>query len=88
MGLVTVAALVVCGCYLWLFRDDHGLVPFLLGCALLLVAVLHAVAWRESRSPLLIADLTGLRVRLGGRWTGVPWGEVETRRGGRSGPAR
>jgi helix-turn-helix protein/uncharacterized protein DUF4115 len=78
MGLVTLAALVVCGLYLWRFSDDRGLVPFLLGCALLVVAVLHAVAWRESRTPLLIADLTGLRVRLGGRWAGVPWAEIET----------
>jgi hypothetical protein len=77
MGLVTLAALVVCGLYLWRFSDDRGLVPFLLGCALLGIGVVHAVAWRESRSPLLIADLTGLRVRLGGRWAGVPWGEVE-----------
>ena len=77
MGIVTVAALVVCGGYAWLFSDDHGLVPFLLGCALLAIAVLHAIAWRDSRTPLLIADPTGLRVRLGGRWAGVPWAEVE-----------
>ncbi len=78
MGLVTLAALVLCGAYLWRFSDDRGVVPFLLGCALLAVGVLHAVAWRESRSPLLIVDLTGLRVRLGGHWTGVPWPDVET----------
>lgn len=78
MGLVTLAALLVCAGYVWRFSDDRGLVPFLVGCALLLIAVLHAVAWRESRVPLLIADLTGLRVRLGGRWAGVPWADVET----------
>ncbi len=77
MGLVSVVALVLSVAYLWRFGDDHGIVPFLLGCALLVVAVVHGIAWRESRSPLLIADLTGLRVRLGGGWTGLPWSEVE-----------
>jgi len=82
MGLVAIAALVVSAGYLWRFGRqpvaNQGIVPFLLGGALLVVSVVHGVAWRESRAPLLIVDLTGLRVRLGGRWTGLPWGDVET----------
>ena len=42
-----------------------------------LVAVLHGLAWGDARTPLLVADDTGLRVRLGGDWTGVPWAHVE-----------
>jgi cytoskeleton protein RodZ len=82
MGLVAILALVVSAGYLWRFgrqhEAGHGIVPFLLGGALLVVSVVHGVAWRESRAPLLIVDLTGLRIRLGGRWTGLPWGDVET----------
>ncbi|MDX6297416.1 MAG: hypothetical protein QOI51_1273 [Nocardioidaceae bacterium] len=78
MGLVTVAAFALAVGYLWRFGDDHGVVPFLLGLALIVVAVVHGIAWRESRVPLLIADLTGLRVRLGGTWAGLPWSDVAT----------
>ena len=49
MGLVCVAALALSVGYLWRFGDDHGIVPFLLGGALLVVALVHGIAWRESR---------------------------------------
>lgn len=78
MGLVAVAAMVVAAAYLWRFGDEGGVVPFLIGSALLAVSLVHAVAWRGSRHPLLVVDLTGLRVRLGGRWTGLPWNDVES----------
>ncbi|MGI8701873.1 MAG: helix-turn-helix domain-containing protein [Nocardioidaceae bacterium] len=85
MGLVTSAALGTCALYFWRFGDSHGLVPFLLGCGLLVVAVVHGIAWQESRLPLLTIDMTGLMVRLGGRFVALPWNDVElvevTRRG-------
>ena len=51
--------------------------PLLIGALLGLVAVGSRSAWRDARTPLLVADETGLRVRLGRRWTGVPWEQVE-----------
>lgn len=80
MALVAVAALAVAAGYLWRFGQQHegggGVVPFLLGGALLAVSLVHVIAWRGAREPLLVVDLTGLRVRLGGQWTGLPWGEI------------
>lgn len=77
MGAVSSTALVASAFYFWRFGEAHGLVPFLLGCGLLVVAVVHGTAWHESRVPLLTVDMTGLMVRLGGRWVALPWNEVE-----------
>lgn len=77
MGVVTLSALAASALYFWRFGSTHGLVPFLLACALLVVAVVHGIAWRESRLPLLTVDMTGLMVRLGGRWIPLPWNDVE-----------
>jgi len=77
MGAVTCTALVASALYFWRFGDDHGLVPFLLGSGLLVVALVHGMAWHESRVPLLTVDMTGLMVRLGGRWVALPWNEIE-----------
>jgi cytoskeletal protein RodZ len=76
-ALVATAALVVSAAFLLRFEEDHGIVSFLLGCALLVVGLVHAIAWRESRKAMLIADLTGLQVRLGGSYVALPWSEVE-----------
>lgn len=77
MGVVTVSALAAAVLYLVRFWSTHGLVPFLLACALLVIAVVHGIAWRESRLPLLTVDMTGLMVRLGGRWIPLPWNDIE-----------
>ncbi len=77
MALVAVIALALATGYLWRFGQTGGGVPLLIGVLLGLVAVFHGLAWGDARTPLLVADETGLRVRLGGDWTGVPWGHVE-----------
>jgi hypothetical protein len=77
MAVVLVVALGLSAGYLWRFAQTGGGVPLLLGVALGLVAVFHGLAWGDARTPLLVADETGLRVRLGGDWTGVPWSHVE-----------
>lgn len=77
MGLVAIGALLLAVAYLARFSADRGLVSFLLGGALLLVALVHAVAWSGSRKALLVVDLSGVQVRLAGRWVTMPWSEVE-----------
>lgn len=77
MGVVAVAAFVVATLYAVRFVTVGGLVPFLVSGVLLVVAVVHAMSWSGSRVPLLIADMTGIRLRLGGEWTGLTWGDVE-----------
>ncbi|MGD9962139.1 helix-turn-helix domain-containing protein [Nocardioides sp.] len=51
-----------------------------------LVAVTYLRAFVDARTPLLVADGLGVRIRLGRTWRGVPWGalaeaRVEPRRG-------
>lgn len=77
MALVALTALGLSAGYLWWFGRNGGGVALLLGVVLGLVAVFHTLAWGDARTPLLVADETGLRVRLGGDWTGIPWSHVE-----------
>ena len=76
MGLVAVSSLALSAGYLWQFGQDGDGVALVVGVVLGLVAILHGLAWGDTRTPLLVADETGLRVRLGGDWTGVPWTHV------------
>ncbi|WP_310962929.1 RodZ domain-containing protein [Nocardioides terrisoli] len=41
------------------------------------IAVVQLVALVDARTPLLVADDQGVRIRLGGEWLGLPWGTVE-----------
>lgn len=74
---VAVSSTVLAAAYLWSFAADARWVTLAVGLLLGVVAVLHGLAWTSARTPLLVADDTGLRVRLGPAWTGVPWDEVE-----------
>jgi cytoskeletal protein RodZ len=51
-----------------------------------LLAVFHLHSFVDARTPLLVADTQGVRIRLGRAWRGVPWGglasvEVTPRQG-------
>lgn len=74
---VAVSSAVLAVAYLWSFAADASWVTLAVGLLLGVVAVLHGFAWTSARTPLLVADDTGLRVRLGSAWTGVPWDQVE-----------
>jgi len=41
------------------------------------VALLAARGWFDARSPLLVADSLGVRVRHGDAWRGFPWADVD-----------
>ncbi|MBO0847704.1 MAG: hypothetical protein J2P22_20075, partial [Nocardioides sp.] len=53
-----------------------------LGALLGLIGVVNLAALLDARTPLLVADELGVRLRLGRTWVGLPWGglqEVEHR---------
>jgi hypothetical protein len=77
MGLVALASLALSAGYLVAFGRSQDGIALVVGIMLGIVAILHGLAWGDARTPLLVADQTGLRVRLGGDWTGVPWAHVE-----------
>lgn len=79
-GLVATGAIgatVIAIGYLWSFIDTGSEWSAVIGVALGLIAIGFALAWRDAKTPLLVADETGLRVRLGSAWTGVRWEQVE-----------
>jgi hypothetical protein len=41
-----------------------------------LLGVAHLLAFVDARTPLLVADTQGVRIRLGRSWRGMPWGAL------------
>ena len=41
-----------------------------------LLGVAHLAAFVDARTPLLVADTQGVRIRLGSTWRGLPWGAL------------
>jgi cytoskeletal protein RodZ len=64
------------GMYLWRAADQGGLVSWLVGAVLGVIAVIHLLQWVDARTPLLVADETGVRVRFGNEWHGLLWSDV------------
>jgi hypothetical protein len=59
-----------------------GVLDWVLAVALGLIGVANLAALLDARTPLLVADELGMRLRLGRTWVGLPWGglhEVEHR---------
>jgi hypothetical protein len=59
-----------------------GVLDWILAVGLGLVGVANLAALLDARTPLLVADELGMRLRLGRAWVGLPWGglhEVEHR---------
>lgn len=59
----------------YLLRDS-SLLSTAVGVGLLLLAAMHAAALTSTRTPVLVADDHGIRLRIGMTWRGLPWGSV------------
>jgi hypothetical protein len=70
---VAVAATLVAAAFLW--RGGAG--GIVVGVLMLLVAVAQAWTAYDGRTPLLLVDEQGVRIRLGRAWRGIPWSGVE-----------
>jgi hypothetical protein len=40
------------------------------------LGIAHLAAFVDARTPLLVADTQGVRIRLGNTWRGLPWGAL------------
>jgi cytoskeletal protein RodZ len=60
--------------YLARAAGGGGLLDWVLGTVLGLIGVANLVALVDARTPLLVADDLGVRLRLGRTWVGLPWG--------------
>ena len=84
-GLGAGASLVAVA-YLARAAGGGGPLDWVVAGVLALVGVANLAALLDARTPLVVADDLGVRLRLGRTWVGLPWGglhevEHETRRG-------
>jgi hypothetical protein len=80
-GLGAGASLVAVA-YLARAAGGGGVLDWLLAIVLGLVGIANLAALLDARTPLLVADDLGVRLRLGRSWVGLPWAglqEVEHR---------
>jgi len=56
--------------------ESGAVVDWALAGVLGLLGVGHLVALVDARTPLLVADAQGVRLRLGRAWRGLPWGAL------------
>ena len=75
-ALVGVLAGGVATAYLARAVDTGAALDWALCALMALVAVAHLAALLDARTPLLVADDQGVRLRLGRSWTGLPWGSL------------
>ncbi|MEX0427026.1 helix-turn-helix domain-containing protein [Nocardioides sp. DS6] len=70
---VAVAALLTAVAF-WLRGGAAGLV---VGVVMLVIAGFHAWTAYDGRTPLMLLDEQGVRIRFGRAWRGIPWSGVE-----------
>lgn len=76
LGGIGAAAALVAAAYLGRAAGPGGAVDWVVAVVLGALAVAYLVAFVDARTPLLIADETGARVRIGRTWLGLPWHSV------------
>jgi hypothetical protein len=70
---VGAGASLVAVAYLARAASGGGIVDWVLAVVLGLIGVLNLAALLDARTPLLVADDLGVRLRLGRSWVGLPW---------------
>jgi hypothetical protein len=78
--LALVGAVAAAVAIAWLARasGSGAVVDWALTAVMAAIAVGHLAAFVDSRTPLLVADVQGVRVRLGRTWRGLPWGALRS----------
>lgn len=77
-AVVGVLASAVAIAYLGRAAQTGGVLDWLLAGVLGAIAVLHLRAFVDARTPLLVADSQGARIRLGHTWRGLPWSALQS----------
>jgi cytoskeleton protein RodZ len=63
--------------YLWRAAESGHVLDWVLCAALGVFAVVFLHSLLDARTPLLVADELGVRIRLGTTWRGLPWEGIE-----------
>ncbi len=76
-AFIGIAASAIATAYLYRAVETSAVTDWALCGLMALVAVTYLVALLDSRTPLLVADDLGVRIRLGSQWRAVPWEAVD-----------
>jgi transcriptional regulator with XRE-family HTH domain len=76
-GGIGAVATVVALAYLTRALGGGSFLDWVLALVMGAVAAAYLMAFADARTPLLVADTQGIRIRLGRSWRGVPWEEIE-----------
>jgi hypothetical protein len=71
------AASAVAIAYLARATETGAVVDWVLAAGLGLLGIGYLAAFVDARTPLLVADGHGVRIRLGRAWRGLPWGALQ-----------
>ncbi len=72
-ALIGAAGSAIAIAYLWRASQTGAAVDWVLCVVMALIGAAYLVALVDSRTPLLVADDLGVRIRLGSQWRGLPW---------------
>jgi hypothetical protein len=75
-ALVGALASAVAIAYLARASSTGAALDWVIAAAMGLLGIGHLVALVDARTPLLVADTQGVRIRLGRTWRGLPWGAL------------
>ncbi len=76
-ALIGAAASAVAIAYLWRASQTMTVLDWGLCAVMAAVAAFYLSTLVDSRTPLLVADDLGVRIRLGHEWRGLPWDAIE-----------
>ena len=76
-GVIGAAASAIAIAYLWRAVESSAPLDWLLCLAMGAMAVTFLRGLLDSRTPLLVADEMGVRIRLGSQWRGLPWEAID-----------
>jgi len=75
-AVIGAAASAIAIAYLWRAIDTGAVLDWALCVVLALIAGFYLAGLLDARTPLLVADDLGVRIRLGNQWRGLPWDAV------------
>ena len=76
-ALVGAGASAIAIAYLWRATQTAAPLDWVLCGVLAVIATYYLATFVDARTPLLVADELGVRIRLGNQWRGLPWDAVD-----------
>jgi cytoskeleton protein RodZ len=75
-ALIGAAASAIAIAYLWRATDTGAVLDWVLCLVMAVIAGFYLSTLVDARTPLVVADDLGVRIRLGSQWRGLPWDAV------------